>query len=200
MPENPDTIGRANIHRGFQLRSAVLTFVCVLAFAMVPAMILGISLLEQGTDDFTLRAEEYLSGNLNRGSDLFGEGLLVPGDEIPSEAVYAATFGRDGLYEIWIGYATKEPRPIDLFIDGEHLNSYFRSHFPDFKAEDYMQPGLMNAVTGGYGRESLREEMILPAPYPIEAGRRVIALRGRPYIAHLESIRFKRVGDITEGF
>jgi 4-amino-4-deoxy-L-arabinose transferase-like glycosyltransferase len=73
------------------------------------------SIPEPEGEGLLIHAVDFYEGNLVYNREF---GLLIDGGISPAYAVYDITLPYDGKYEVWVKYATRDFRPVDIYFDG----------------------------------------------------------------------------------
>lgn len=71
-------------------------------------------LFEPEGEGILINAVDFYKGNLVYHPEF---GLLLDGGVSPAYVIYEVILPRDGNYELWVRYATREVRPVEIYID-----------------------------------------------------------------------------------
>ncbi len=139
----------------------------VLACMMLPFAVNGHSL--------TLPAPEFDIGNVrvSRKGEAYADehACIWHGGGSPDEAGYLVEFLADGKYVLHALYAAKEPRPVDILLDGVKVHTGFKD------------------ATGGWNTKSARWER--QCSVQVKAGTRMVTLRRNGPFPHICAIKIE---------
>jgi hypothetical protein len=75
---------------------------------------------EPAGEGLLIRAVDFSEGNLVYNQEF---GLLIDGGVSPAYVSYDITLPYDGHYEVWVKYATRDFRPVEIYFDGSLIKS-----------------------------------------------------------------------------
>ncbi len=119
----------------------------------------------------SIKAGDFIEGNLNPGRHSFGRGLLIDTDVPQRFARYDFSVPQDGEYELWARYTSEFPRPLDIYVDGT-----------------LAKKGCLASATGGWTRGFLkwnREHALF-----LSKGSHILEIRSDKSIPHIEQFTF----------
>jgi len=135
-------------------------------------MRLGIARLPSGRPVLTIQASQMQAGNLELAPADGGARLATDTGRHPARVEFRLTLARAGLFTIWARYATREPRPLTVTLDG------VTSLHPTGR------------LTGGFGRAHLAWEKL--GRLRLTAGSHTLVLRTEGHFPDLEQLRLYR--------
>ena len=117
-----------------------------------------------------IKAGEFSAGNVVLDESAFGAGIgVVTSPKYPAFAEYKVTLPAGGEQEIWLRYASAEPRPVALSLNGKPVN---RSACPE--------------ATGGF--HPAEQNWCKAGRFPMQQGVNTIRLDTTGPFPHIEKL------------
>jgi hypothetical protein len=122
-------------------------------------------------ESLLIEAEDFVRGNVLKDKTGFGKGIgvLVNAGEYPNYTEYEITPPQAGVYQIDLRYASGDPRPILLYVNGVLVNS-----------------NAAGQVSGGFNPDSQR--WFSEGIFHLKAGKNTIRLQRESYFPHIDKI------------
>lgn len=138
----------------------------------------GHAALVENAPGTTIEATSFDAGNLNRQPNHFGMGIVIDGGVQPGHAMWRFTPDESGPHDLWILYATGEPRPMRVTCNGRMVARHGA-----------------NLVTGGFTSEYLRWSYEGTAI--LNAGRvNTLQVRAESFVPNLRKFKFIPTGTV----
>ena len=118
-----------------------------------------------------IMAKDYAAGDLNNSPNEFGKGIVIDAGEVRGRAEYNFNVARDGVYRFYSRYASRDPRPVRIFVD-------------DKKVSD----NALSSLTGGWTTADLK--WFKESEHRLDAGRHKLRLERDGCIPHIERFVF----------
>jgi hypothetical protein len=120
-------------------------------------------------DAILMEAEDFVRGNVLKDRDNFGKGIgvLVNAGQYPNEAEYEVAVPEAGPYQLDLRYASGDPRPIRILINGVQMAS-----------------NAAGQVTGGFYPD--RQQWFAEGVFSLRAGKNTIKFERASYFPHID--------------
>lgn len=118
-------------------------------------------------------ATKFDCGNVNSNRHCWGKGLIIDGGYDYGWAEYHIIFSESGRYQLWSGYAAGEPRPVEIYFDGQLI----------FK-------NALNRATGGWQKKYVK--WFLEGYLNIDAGKHTLKIYTENLIPHIQGFSLRR--------
>ncbi len=116
-------------------------------------------------------AKNFFEGDLNPYKHHFGKDVVISGKKKGAYALYEFSIDKDGRYELWSRYTSRESRPVDIYVDGKMIKK-----------------GGMNHVTGSWDAYYLK--VFKETELELNKGRHILEIKCSHLIPHIESFMF----------
>lgn len=118
-----------------------------------------------------VEAEDFARGNVLKDRDGFGKGVgvLVNAGQYPNETEYEITVPEAAPYQLDIRYASGDPRPIRILINGALVSS-----------------NGAGKVTGGFYPD--KQQWFAEGVFPLRAGKNTLRFERANYFPHIDKL------------
>lgn len=116
-------------------------------------------------------AEDFVAGNVNKDKGVFGKGIgvLVNAEKYPNSTEYDITVPAAGAYQLDLRYASGDPRPVRVYINGALVAS-----------------NAAGKVTGGFYPQ--HQKWFAEGVFALKAGVNRLKLERDSYFPHIDKV------------
>ena len=118
-----------------------------------------------------IMAKDYVAGDLNNSPNEFGKGIVIDSGEVRGRAEYNFNVSKDGIYRFYSRYASRDPRPVRIFVDVEKVSD-----------------SALSSLTGGWTAADLK--WFKESEHRLNAGQHKLRLECDTHIPHIEKFVF----------